>query len=48
MPPHNKAHPGGLFCAGWTPEGGGLAYPYPRAWFDAHSVTFAAHQRPAF
>lgn len=48
MTPVIPARPGGLFAADWTPEGRGVAYPYPRAWCDAHSVTFAAHQRPAF
>lgn len=32
MPTHKKAHFGGLFCAYWTPEGGGLAYRYPLGW----------------
>jgi hypothetical protein len=35
MTPVIQAHSGGLFCAGWTPEGGGLAYHHPDLWFDA-------------
>ena len=33
MTPVIQAHPGGLFGAGWTPEGGGVAYHSPSEGF---------------
>jgi hypothetical protein len=34
MPPHRKAHPGGLFCARWTPEPAILVYHFRRSWSE--------------
>lgn len=47
MTPYKQAHPGGLFCAGWTPEGGGVAYPYPGEWCDAVPGAEACQQPPS-
>lgn len=32
MAPVIQAHPGGLFCGRWTPEGGGLVYKSEGFW----------------
>ena len=38
MTPVIQAHCGGLFCAGWTPEGRGLVYHSPSEGVYAHSA----------
>jgi len=48
MTPVIQAHSGGLFAAGWTPEGWGLAYHPPSEGFYAHSAPVLHAQRPAF
>ncbi|MNI51296.1 hypothetical protein D3C73_1060150 [compost metagenome] len=48
MPAHSKAHFGGLFAAGWTPGGGGLAYPCPSEGFYENSAPVLPSQRPSF